>query len=187
MVFLNGAHNLLRCKLLVVVYEYRCSRKPLSVELAPYSLAPASVGNGQMDAVSAEVVPVYASCEMAKGIQMVVCNHLRLAACSAGEIHQHGVLIGIDISWAFIPRSLLPLSVPVMEARSNGFPGLSVGVYCHEHLHCWALVHGSEYLRGNIFIVDAHYSLDACAVVAVDDVVLGKHVCSRYCHGSNLA
>ena len=72
----------------MIIYEYICSGNPLSVELSPHCFSPAGVGNGEMEAVFFQIVPETTGYDMPQWISEVVCNHLRLSGCSAGEVHQ---------------------------------------------------------------------------------------------------
>ena len=49
----------------MVIHEDRGSGEPLAIELAPYSLAPAGVGNGQVQGILMQVVPEHARGQMA--------------------------------------------------------------------------------------------------------------------------
>ena len=55
---------------------------------------------------------------MSHRVEEVVGNHFRFAACSAGEIHEHGVVVVVGHSMAHKLRSVVPLLVPVVEALS---------------------------------------------------------------------
>ena len=187
MIFLYLSHYLLGGELLVVVNEDCCASKPLSVELTPYSLAPSCIGYGEVDAIGIEVVPEYTCGEMAQSIQMIVSHHLWFATCAAGEIHQHSIFVGVYMLRTTEDRSLRPLIVPAMEAIRNRCALLSIRVYCYEYLYRRTLVHRSDNLRCNIFVVHADDSLHACTVVAINDVVLGEHVGGRNSHSTNLA
>ena len=115
-VFLYLAHYLFGGKLLVFEHENHRPREPLSVQFAPRGLAPARVGDGQMDAVFSQVVPESACCYVPEGVKIIVGYHLRLAACTAGEVHQHGVVVAVDVLRAHKLRRVSPLLVPVVEA-----------------------------------------------------------------------
>ena len=66
---------------LFMVEDKDCSTcKPLSVELPPYSLTPAGVSHGEMDAVFAEVVPINSCGEVSQSVEEVMRHHLRFAA-----------------------------------------------------------------------------------------------------------
>ena len=51
-----------------VVGEYTCFTEPLTVELAPESLAPTGIRNGEMQTVGIYVVPVLCSGVVTKGV-----------------------------------------------------------------------------------------------------------------------
>ena len=89
--------------------------------------------------------------------------------------------------WAHKGRRLVPLFVPAVEVCGHGFAQFGVRVYCDEHLDRGALGERGMYLCGHVVIVHADDGLDACPVVAIHDVVGGKHVGGGYGHGSYLA
>ena len=167
-------------ELLVVEHEHRRSGEPLSVELAPHSLSPSRVCHGEVYAVFREVVPERSGDEMSEGVEEVVSHHLRLSAGAAGEIHQHGVAVAVDVLWSDERRYVLPFGVPVVET------GWHIGTHAYESLHGRALRHGFAHLREHIFLAHAYYRLHSGAGVAVYYVVLRQHVRSRYCHCSEL-
>ena len=100
---------------LVVEHKDCRTSEPLAVELAPYCLTPSCVSHGEVDAVFGKVVPINSCGEMSHRIKEVMGNHLRFAACSAGEIHEHGVVVVVGHSRAHKLRSVVPLLVPVVK------------------------------------------------------------------------
>ena len=114
-ILLNLAHDLISRKLLVIEDEDGGSCKPLSVELAPYSLAPTGIGYGKMDGVLVEIVPIYTRGQMTEGIEVIVCHHLRLASGSRCEVHQQGILIRVYMFRANERSTFVPFLHPVVE------------------------------------------------------------------------
>lgn len=64
---------------LKVVDKHVCASNPLPVEFAPYSLAPAGVGECQVEAVFMKVVPIGAGDDVSEWVGEAVGNHLGLA------------------------------------------------------------------------------------------------------------
>ena len=179
-IFLNLAQYLVGSKLLMVEDEYGCSGKPLSVHLSPYSLSPSCVGHGEMYAVLAEVVPINTSGEMSHGIKEVVSHHLRFATRSAGEVHQHGVVVVVLFRRTHEGRSVVPLLVPIVETI-----GL-LGTDAHKNLERGAIGLRACHLLHYIFLAGTDDGLHAGSVVAIYYVVCGEHVGCGNCNGSNL-
>ena len=180
-VLLYLAHYLLGRELLVLEDEHRRAGEPLAVELAPRSLGPARVGHGKVDAVLAQVVPEVAGGDVAEGIDEVVSHHLRLAAGAAGEVHQHGVVVVVDVLGALERRYVVPLLVPIMKTVVN------LRAYADERLQRGALVERAFHLRHHVIVAYADDGLHVGHVVTVNYVVCGEHVRCRHGHGANLA
>ena len=179
-ILLYLAQQLLCRKLLVVKHEHGCSRKPLSVKLTPHGLAPSRVGHGEVYAVFAEVMPEHTRGEMSESIEKIVSHHLGFATGSAGKIHQHGVVVGVDVVGAHKGRSVLPLLMPVVEPVGH------LGTNRDKSVHRRTLAHGLAHLCEHILLAHTHYSPHACAVVAIHDVVLCEHVRGGYGDGTEL-
>ena len=103
-------------------------------------------------------------------------HHFGLAARAAGEVHQHYVVVGVDVFWAHKLRCLGPLLVPVVEVLRH------LGANAHEYLYARALWHGLGNLLQYVVLADAYYGFDVGPGVAVYNVVLGKHVRGRNGH-----
>ena len=87
----NHIHQRPGVELVVVIDHDGCLAQPLAVELAPGSLAPAGVGDTQMEAVLADILPVLGSENVAQGIGVVVHDGLGLAGGAGGEVEEHGL------------------------------------------------------------------------------------------------
>ena len=179
-ILLYLAHNLLCRKLLMVINEDRGTGKPLSVELAPYRLAPTGVSYGEVDGVLMEIVPIHACGEMTKGIEMVMSHHLRLARGSRCEVHQQGVLVRVYMFWANERSAFVPFLHPVVESLRD------VRTDANQELHGRTLRHRLLYLFYHIVVATADDGFHASRIVAVDDVVLGEHVGGRDGYGTEL-
>ena len=82
-----------RRKLLMIIDKDRGAGEPLAVHLAPDGLAPAGIGNGQVQAVFTQVMPIDARHQMAQRIGKVMGDHLGFPAGPGREIHQHGIAV----------------------------------------------------------------------------------------------
>ena len=112
MIFLHLAKHGVGIELFMVEDEHHGTGKPLAVELSPDSLAPSRVSHGEVDAVFLEVMPEDACGEVAQGIEVVVSHHLRFSAGAAGEVHQQGIFIAVDICGLDKGRCLVNLFMP---------------------------------------------------------------------------
>ena len=117
---------------------------------------------------------------MSQGIEVVVCHHLGIAACSAGEIHQHGVVVGVDMLGPHKGGCIFYLSIPVMEAFADDRS------HAHEHIDGGALGHGSQDLTDDILLSHTDDAFYRGAVVTVNDIFLGEHMGGGDGDGANL-
>ena len=80
----------------VEIVDKCCSAvHPLSVQLAPESLAPAGVGDRQVKTFSMHALPVAGGDEVAEGVLAAVNDRLRISRSSGREQHQH-LVIALD-------------------------------------------------------------------------------------------
>ena len=179
-ILLNLAHNLISCKLLVIEDEDGGSGKPLSVELAPNSLAPTGIGYGKMDGILVEIMPIYTRGQMTEGIEVIVCHHLWLTCGSRCEVHQQGIFIRVYMFRANERSTFVPFLHPVVETFRD------VWTDTDQSLDSRTFWHSLINLLYHVIIAAADDSLHACCIVAVNDVVLGKHVGGRDGYGAQL-
>ena len=179
-ILLNLAHDLIRRKLLVIEDEDGGSGKPLSVELTPYSLAPTGIGYGKVDGILMEIMPIYTRGQMTEGIEVIVCHHLWLASGSRCEVHQQGILIRVYMFWANKRSTFVPFLHPVVETFRD------IRTDTDQSLDSRTLWHCLINLLYHVIIAAADNRLHACCIVAVNDVVLGKHVGGRDGYGAQL-
>ena len=161
----------------MIEYENGGSGKPLSVELAPYCLAPTGIGYGKMDGVLVEIVPIYTCGQMTEGIEVIVCHHLWLACGSRCEVHQQGIFVRVYMFRSNERSAFVPFLHPVVETFRDIWTDTNQCLDSRTLWHC--LVN----LLYHVIIAAADDCLHACRIVAVNDVVLGKHVGGRdgYC------
>lgn len=62
-----------------IIGTHVCAGNPLPVEFAPHGLAPAGVGECQVEAVFMKVVPIGAGDDVSEWVGEAVGNHLGLA------------------------------------------------------------------------------------------------------------
>ena len=179
-IFLNLAHDLIRRKLLVIEDEDGGSGKPLTIELAPNSLAPTGIGYGKMDGVLVEIVPIYTRGQMTERIEVIVCHHLWLACSSRCEVHQQGILVRVYMFRANERSTFVPFLHPVVETFRDIWTDTDQCLDSRTLWHC--LVD----LLYHVIVAAADNRLHACCIVAVNDVVLGKHVSGRDGYGAQL-
>jgi len=142
--------------------------QPLAIELAPHALGPAGVGDGQMQTVGVDAVPVLGSDEVAQRILVAVLGGLGETGGAAGEEHQHSVLTAGGVLGAdeFL-REHPELVVKVV-------PALPAAVH-HDLGHVGELPGGLLGLVGHIAVAGADHGADAGGLIAVLQVV-GQHL-----------
>ena len=91
-----------RVKLVKVVYENRALTQPLPVQLAPQGLAPARVGNRQVQAVPLAAVPVFGGHIVAQRVGVLVGRHFGVAGGAGGEEHEGNVIAAGSVRRAVI-------------------------------------------------------------------------------------
>ena len=92
LIFFNHFEQIRRLKTTaVIVNKYARAGYHLTVKLAPNRFSPACVGDGEMESVVFNVVPVCRSGNVSERISKVVANHLRLARCARCKIQKHSV------------------------------------------------------------------------------------------------
>ena len=198
-----------------VVGEHGGFHEPLTVVLAPHGLAPARVGDGEVQAVGTHVVPVLRRNEVRDGVFGVMQHHLRVARSAAREVHEHGIerarlatgeVLGcrmharVEVDPACALRRGRAHAVRTREHRAHerarrDVPG-AVGTLRREAAA--RAVHEDERLHrgaGGRHVVDdvgdlphrrGDDGLDGGAVEAVLEVVLLQHEGSRHHDGAEL-
>ena len=157
--------DLLRIKAVKVVDENRSLTQPLTVDLAPAGLGPAGVGDGQVQAVGIDPVPVFGGDEVAQGIFIIVCRQLGVAGGAGGEEHQHGV------------RAAGGILAPLKTAGEEGvllieiMPALPGAVHQDLMLHTGALCRGGIHSVRHIAVGGAEDGLDLARLEAVGEVL----------------
>ena len=83
--------DLISVEAVEVVREHASLHEPLAIVLAPHRLAPAGVGDGQMQPVGFDVMPMLRRDQVRQGVVGIMQHHLGIAGGTGGEIHEHGV------------------------------------------------------------------------------------------------
>ena len=180
-VLLYHAQYLVGRKLLVVEHEHSCACNPLAIQLSPHGFAPTRVGNRKVNALRTQVVPKHARRDVTQRIKKIVGNHLGFAARTAGEVHQHDVVVVVNLTGAHKGGRLLHARLPTMETLGH------VGTNADECLYRRAFGHRAPYLRKDIIFAHTNNGLNTGAVVAINNVVRGEHVGGRDGHSTNFA
>ena len=152
---------------------------PLPVELAPNGFSPAGVGEGEVQALFVEVVPVRAGDDVSQRIGEVVGYHFGVTGCARGEIEQRGVVVGVGQGGTLEGGGGFDAGMEIEPAFGYG------GTYRHAVLQ-----------RGGVGDRAVDVPDDGCCaygdnhlyvgrVAAVDDVFLGEQVGGGYAHGSD--
>ena len=87
----NQIQDLVGMETVEVVREHAGFHEPLAIILAPHGFAPAGVGDGQMQPVRLDVVPVLRRDQVRQCVVGIMQHHLGVAGGAGGEIHEHGV------------------------------------------------------------------------------------------------
>ena len=180
-ILLYHAQYLVGRKLLVVEHEHGCACNPLSIQLSPHGFAPTRVGNRKVYALWTQVMPEHTRGNVAQGIKKIVGNHLGFAARTTGEVHQHGVVVVVNLTGAHKGSGLLYARLPAMETLWHVRPNADEG------LHRGTIGHCALNLRKNVIFAHTNNGLNTGAVVAINNVVRGEHVGGRNGHSANFA
>ena len=92
MVFCEHGKYIGGVKAVEIVNECCRLAQPLAVQLAPHCFSPAGVGDGQMQTVGVNIVPVFCGVEVTERVFVIVRGDLRIAGRAGGEEHQHKVV-----------------------------------------------------------------------------------------------
>ena len=167
-------------ELVEVVDKHVAAHYPLPVVLAPHGFAPARVGQGEVQRVLVEVVPVLGRDDVPQRVEKVVGHHLGLAAGAAGEVHERGVVVGVDVLGAVKGGCLVEALVEVVPALRHAGAGRDA------HLDRRALGLGRYDVVDDHVVAHGHDGLDGGGVAAIHDVARREQVGSRYGHCAQL-
>ena len=165
-----GKHrqNVVGVELVEVVGEDGRLVHPLAVVLAPQGLAPACVGDGEVQPFGIHVVPVFGGDVVAQGIFIVVLGNFGVARGAGGEEHEHGIAAagGVGLALIGVGEGFL---VEVVPAQA---------VLPHHDLHFYtgAVLCGLLRLVGHLTVGGAEDGLHPCRFEAVVEVVFHQQV-----------
>ena len=121
--------------------------QPLPVKLAPHSLCPARIGNGKVQTVGVNIVPVFRGVKMPERVFIVVRRNFRVAACAGGEEHKHKVVAAGCVRRSFIVGAVK--FVFLVKAT----PALSLAVYNQLYKRLAVILFGNIGLVGGVAAV----------------------------------
>jgi hypothetical protein len=159
-------------ELLVVVDKDGSAGDPLPIELPPDGFSPTGIGNGEVEAVGAKIVPETSGGDMGKGIGVVVGDHLGITGGAGSEVHDGGIGVLVGMRGTMERWGGGDTFVEVMKTRGNGWTNGDEG------LQGWRNGGGGTDLGEDIVVTGADDHLDIGSIVTVDDVFGGEKVCS---------
>ncbi len=116
-VFLEHRQNVICMEAVEIIHKYGGFAHPLTVELAPERLAPAGVGDREMQTVRIGILPVTGGHIVAERILIAVQHELRIAGGAGAEEDQHRIGAAGRILAAIVMRAVCrKLCVEIMPA-----------------------------------------------------------------------
>ena len=207
----DEGENLGRIVAVEVVGEHCGLHEPLAEELAPDRLAPAGVGDGEVQPLGVYVVPVLGRDEVRQRVAGIVEHHLGIARSARGEVHEHGIgarrlaageigrggeHLAVEVAPALardggradarrarerLADKLAGGSDPVPVPVARGEPGAG-RVHEDERLHAGALLYHRVDGVGDVPGRGGDDGLDIRPVQAIGEVVFLQHEGGRYRH-----
>ena len=86
----------------IIISENAGFTEPLTIKLAPERLTPAGVGNGVMQSVRINIVPIFSSDVVTQGIFIGMSSDSRISAGAGGKEHKHGVIAAGSVGSALV-------------------------------------------------------------------------------------
>ena len=168
LVFFHHVQQVVGDELVKVVDEDRRRGEPLPIELAPDRLHPACLGDGQVQIVRVDVVPVAGGDDVRHRVGVVVDDHLGHARRAGGEVEEQRV----------VPGGLDPLEVPVVlfELLRIGEPALPPAADDKLGVDPVILPARLVDILGDVALARADAGGDASRLEAVNEVVGGQQV-----------
>ena len=163
----------------VVIHEYARAHNPLSVQFAPYSLAPACVGYGEVYVVGREVLPICRRCDVSERICEVVSHHLGFASRAGCEVDERNVRILVSLR-GYEGRGVLDSGIEILKTFRHFW------TYGNEFFDGWGFRQRLFNVVEYNLVAAANDSLHAGGVVAIYEVVLGEKVSGGYYDCANL-
>ena len=166
MIFCKHRQYVRRVKAVEIVNKGRRFTQPLPVKLAPHSLCPACIGNGKVQTVRVNVVPVFRGVKMPERVFIVVRRNFRVTACARCEEHKHKVVAAGCVRRSFIVGAVK--LVFLVKAA----PALALAVYNQLYKRLAVIPFGNIGLVGGIAVRRADKRLNARRLKAVAEIVL---------------
>ena len=180
MIILNLLQHLTRSKLLMVVHEHIGTGYHLPVQFSPHRFSPAGIGNGKVQTVFMQIVPVTSGRDMSKRVSKVVRHHFRFAGSSRSKVHQRDILIRIYLFRTDKRSGLLYAFAKILEPLRNARTG------AHHLLHGGRFGQRIFNVLQNNFLACRNNHLNACRIATVYNVFLCQQMCSGNSHSPQL-
>ena len=158
-----------------IIYKYSSFTHPLTVKLAPESLAPACIGNCEMNTVRVNIMPVTSCKEMSERIFVVVCRNFRIACCSWCKEHQHSV-------WTkrtFLSRRTWKFIAELFKFFIKAVPAVTLAVYYDFGNRIITSICRKVYLMSYVTVSSTNNCRNLSSVKSVFKVMLNKLICCR--------
>ena len=165
---------------LEVIHEDARLAQPLAVELAPHALGPAGIGDGEVQSVRIDLVPVAGRDEVAQGILVVMGSDLGIAGGAGSEEHQHQVIAAGAILRPVVMGGVG--QVLLIEAA----PALTLAIDHDLVFHRGAVQSGRFGLGGHVTVRRADDGANARCLKAVGNVLLQQLVGGQDDHRAQL-
>ena len=172
--------NFFCIKAVEIINKHSRLTQPLTVELSPEALGPAGVGDGQVQPVRVDLMPVFCSDKMSKRIFIVVCCNFRVSGRTGGKEHEHWLVAAGRVVPARIAAGKQAVFrieiVPAVPAAAN-----------HDlcQLHPGVGLCNVDMVR-SIAVCRAENCTDARCLEAVREIMLHKLIGSRNRNGADL-
>ena len=177
-VFRKQGQQLRGCKLVKVTDKNSRLHKPLSIQLAPHGLHPASIGQGQMQAVRHYIMPIFRGHNVRDGIGIIMPDHFGHTGGARGKIQQHRICSG-----GLRPFKGIRLAFQLL---GKVYPSLVGAVNADFHLNSGRFRKRRVRMVHNLAVSSTDDSLHVSRVEPVYQVFLGQQIRSRNTYRSNL-
>ena len=180
MIFCKHRQYVSRVKAVEIVNKGCRLAQPLPVKLAPHSLCPACIGNGEVQTVRVNIVPVFRCVEVPQRVFIVMRRNFRVAACARCKEHKHKVVAAGGVRRSFIVGAVK--LVFLIKAA----PALALAVYNKLYKRLAVILFGNIGLVGGVTVRRADNRLNARRPKAVAEIVLLQLIGGRNCNRAQL-
>lgn len=172
--------NFFCIKAVEIINKHSRLTQPLTVELSPEALGPAGVGDGQVQPVRVDLIPVFCSDKMSKRIFIVVCCNFRVSGRTGGKEHEHWLVAAGRV----VPARIAAGKQAVFRIEIvPAFPAAANHDLCQ--LHPGVGLCNVDMVR-SIAVCRAENCTDARCLEAVREIMLHKLIGSRNRNGADL-